>query len=182
MEKKPSLAFSSGRLPLMYGAPSCLVQIGTDQQTLINHCVNILLLFYSITAPATNYSSSALKKKERKKKIKNQAQLRGENQPSNGGLAVAGVILSVANNELSSKFQAHMVCPFLEGEERWEHIGDERVPLIALVSSVGVFVGSKNKKQEAKFVETRKNLDTCRQHAERDAPSRIAETIVHSAA
>lgn len=66
-KKEPRRSFSSGRLPLMYGAPSCLVQIGTDQQTLINHCVNILLLFYSITAPATNYSSSVTRKKKKKK-------------------------------------------------------------------------------------------------------------------
>lgn len=47
----------------MYGiflnlwAPSCSVQIGTDQQMLINNCVNSLLLFYSITALGAYYGS-----------------------------------------------------------------------------------------------------------------------------
>lgn len=47
----------------MYGiflniwAPSCSVQIGMDQEMLINNCVNSLLLFYSITALGAYYGS-----------------------------------------------------------------------------------------------------------------------------
>lgn len=127
----------------MYVAPSCFVQIGTDQQTLINHCVNILLLFYSITAPATNYCSLAT---HRKKKIKNQAQRREENQPSNGGLAVAGVILNGLNNESSSKFHTQGVS-FLGGERMRVRDRDKRQTLIALVLSACAFVGNKNYRQ-----------------------------------